>query len=71
MKIGQFRNVLKTAEKHYQDDGQGELASALSTFAANLLLNDDNATVASVVGKIKKARSAAGLKSSRRSSQNK
>lgn len=56
MNIGQLRKVLTTAEVHYRSDGKGQVADALSAFAANLLQGDDTKTVATFVKQIEKAR---------------
>jgi hypothetical protein len=56
MNIGQLRKVLRTAEGQYRADDRGDIANALSAFAANLLQGDDSKTVASFVSRVEKAR---------------
>ena len=56
MNLGQLRKVITAAEGHYRSDGRGDIADALSSFAANLLNGSSSQTVASVVSRIEKAR---------------
>jgi len=64
MNLGQLRDVLRTAEVHYRQDGRGDVADALSVFTHNLLRGGDSQTVAAFVTGVEKARKAAGVRSS-------
>jgi hypothetical protein len=56
LKISQLREVFRVAEGHYRRDGNLDSADALSSFSANLLRDDEAATVAAFVKRVEKAR---------------
>jgi hypothetical protein len=56
MKISQLREVFRVAERQFRNDHKEDAADALSTFATNLLREDDADTVAALVKRVVKAR---------------
>jgi hypothetical protein len=56
MKISQLREVFRVAERQYRNDHKEDAADALSTFATNLLREDDAESVAALVKRVVKAR---------------
>jgi hypothetical protein len=55
MKLHELREVLRTAEAHYRNDGRGDIADGLSSALTNLLIGDDSETVSAFVRRIKQA----------------
>jgi hypothetical protein len=56
MKVSQLREVFRVAERQYRKDHKEDVADALSTFATNLLREDDEGTVAALVTRVVSAR---------------
>jgi hypothetical protein len=56
MKVSQLREVFRVAERQYRSDHKQDAADALSTFAANLLRENDQRTVAALVARVVRSR---------------
>jgi hypothetical protein len=65
MKVSQLRKVFRVAERQYRSDHREDAAEALSTFATNLLGEENEGSVAALVSRVVEGRKTrAGAKGS-------